>query len=53
MTKLTLNVTDLRVASFETDDKPAAVNVITGTVCLTRQTLYDTCCSPSGPVVCG
>ncbi|HEU4556797.1 MAG TPA: hypothetical protein VFS20_03070 [Longimicrobium sp.] len=48
MKKLTLDVADLRVASFETDDKPVAVNAITGTVCLTRQTLYDTCCSPTG-----
>jgi hypothetical protein len=53
MKKLTLDMTDLRVASFETDDAPLAVQAITGTVCLTRQTLYDTCCSPSGPVVCG
>jgi len=52
MTKLALNVSDLRVASFETDDRPAAPSAITGTTCLTRQTLYDTCCSPTGPVVC-
>ena len=46
MTKLTLNVADLRVASFETDDKAMAPSAITGTICLTMQTMYETCCSP-------
>lgn len=46
--RLTLNVDDLRVASFETVDadenEPAAV--ITGKICVTRPTLYGTCCTP-------
>ncbi|HET7234287.1 MAG TPA: hypothetical protein VFJ16_30015 [Longimicrobium sp.] len=46
MPKLTLDVADLRVATFETDGKPMAPSAITGTICLTRQTLYETCCSP-------
>lgn len=46
MPKLTLNVADLRVASFETDDEPKAPHAITGTICLTMQTMYETCCSP-------
>ena len=44
MTKLTLNVADLRVASFETGDRPGAAGAITGTTCLTL-TLLNTCCS--------
>lgn len=41
MTKLTLDVADLRVASFETD-KPEAPSAITGTTCLTL-TLHQCC----------
>jgi len=46
MNKLSLNIDELRVDSFETvreDDAPAA---ITGTVCITRPTVYGTCCTP-------
>jgi hypothetical protein len=48
MNKLTLNVDDLRVASFETDDRneAEAPGAITGTPCVTRPTLYGTCCTP-------
>ena len=45
MKKLKLDVADLRVASFEPDESQA-VHAITGTPCLTRQTVYETCCSP-------
>ncbi|HEX9939602.1 MAG TPA: hypothetical protein VGB15_20875 [Longimicrobium sp.] len=41
MKKLTLDVADLRVASFETD-KPEAPGAITGTTCLTL-TLHQCC----------
>ncbi|HET7464336.1 MAG TPA: hypothetical protein VFJ82_23965 [Longimicrobium sp.] len=49
MKKLMLDVDDLRIASFETEvpceaDKAAAV--ITGTACITRPTVYGTCCTP-------
>ena len=44
MTKLTLNVADLRVASFETDDEPEPVSAITGTGCWSRPTAGDNCC---------
>ena len=46
MPKLTLNVDDLRVATFETEKEPEAVNVITGQACITRPTVYGTCCTP-------
>lgn len=47
MPKLTLNVDDLRVASFETEKELEAVaNAITGTACITRPTVYGTCCTP-------
>jgi hypothetical protein len=48
MKKLTLNVDDLRVASFETDEshEASAAAAITGTPCVTRPTLYGTCCTP-------
>jgi len=42
MTKLTLNAADLRVASFETDDRPEVPSAITGTTCLTL-TLRECC----------
>jgi hypothetical protein len=48
MNKLTLNVEDLRVASFETEDAPAAeaAAMISGQACITRPTVYGTCCTP-------
>lgn len=44
MNKLNLNVADLRVTSFETDEAGAAAEMVTGTLCLTRFTMYDNCC---------
>jgi hypothetical protein len=47
MKKLTLDVEDLRVASFETEEEEArAAPMITGKVCITRPTVYGTCCTP-------
>jgi len=47
MKKMTLNADDLRVASFETEEMEAvAADAITGTICVTRPTLYGTCCTP-------
>ena len=48
MNKLTLNTEDLRVASFETEDprENDALAAITGTACVTRPTIYGTCCTP-------
>ena len=45
MTKLALNVADLRVTSFDTDDKPEPVSAITGTGCWTYPTRSDACCT--------
>ena len=49
MKKLTLDVEDLRVASFETEEADAeaqAAAMITGKACITRPTIYGTCCTP-------
>ena len=48
MKKLTLNVDDLRVASFETEEQNEAMAaaMITGQICITRPTVYGTCCTP-------
>jgi len=46
MNKLTLNVDDLQVASFETVCEDEAAAAITGTACITRPTVYGTCCTP-------
>ena len=48
MNKLNLNVDDLRVTSFETDEpnEGEVAAMITGTVCVTRPTVYGTCCTP-------
>ena len=48
MKKLTLNVDDLRVASFETEEQSEAqaAAMITGQACVTRPTIYGTCCTP-------
>jgi hypothetical protein len=48
MPKIELNLDRLEVVSFVTehpceDNGPAA---ITGTVCVTRPTIYGTCCTP-------
>lgn len=45
MKKLTLDMADVRVASFETNDEPVTVNVVTGPWCITRPSGYNTCCS--------
>ncbi len=47
--KLALDVDDLRVASFETEaesEANTAVAAITGKACVTRPTIYGTCCTP-------
>lgn len=49
MTKLSLNVDELRVESFQTvreDGEGSAAAVITGKACITRPTVYGTCCTP-------
>lgn len=47
MTKLSLNIDELRVDSFETvREDDAAAAVITGKICITRPTVYGTCCTP-------
>lgn len=48
MQKLTLNVEDLQVSSFETEDgrEAEAAAAITGKACVTRPTIYGTCCTP-------
>jgi len=48
MKKLTLNVDDLRIASFETEEpnEAGAAAMITGSTCITRPTVYGTCCTP-------
>ena len=48
MKKLALNVDDLRVASFETEvtSETEAAALVTGTACITRPTVYGTCCTP-------
>jgi hypothetical protein len=48
MKKLSLNVDDLRIASFETEEQNEALPVamITGKICITRPTVYGTCCTP-------
>lgn len=49
MTKLNLNIDDLQIASFETealDAAEAAADFITGQACITRPTVYGTCCTP-------
>jgi len=47
MKKLSLNVDDLQVATFETEMREAgAVGAISGTACVTRPTVYGTCCTP-------
>ena len=48
MKKLTLDVDDLRVSSFETEElrEAEAAAAITGQACVTRPTIYGTCCTP-------
>ncbi len=46
MIKLTLNVADLRVASFDTGDRREAFNAVTGTGCWTRPTFFESCTQP-------
>jgi hypothetical protein len=49
MKTLTLNTEDLRIASFETEAQnqaEVAAAAITGTICITRPTVYGTCCTP-------
>lgn len=44
MPKLTLNVADLRVASFEPASEPVAFHAVTGPACVvTKPTLYSCC----------
>lgn len=48
MLKPTLDLDQLEVVSFETEPPEDADNVaaISGTVCVTRPTVYGTCCTP-------
>jgi len=46
MNKLSLNIDDLQVASFETErEDEGAAAAITGPPCYTRPTAYETCCT--------
>ncbi|HVH13545.1 MAG TPA: hypothetical protein VM759_10855 [Longimicrobium sp.] len=46
--KAKLDLDRIQVVSFETEpaDDNAVVAAITGTVCVTRPTVYGTCCTP-------
>ena len=46
MKKLSLDVDELRVDSFETVCEEEVPAVITGKICITRPTVYGTCCTP-------
>jgi hypothetical protein len=48
MQKTKLDVERIEVVSFETEESRDgfAVGAITGTVCVTRPTVYGTCCTP-------
>ena len=47
MKKLTLNVEDLRVTSFDTEEATAAeaAALISGRLCPSKPTAHDTCCT--------
>jgi len=46
--KVRLSVEELSVVSFETEApcEADAVGAITGNACITRPTVYGTCCTP-------
>ncbi|HET6763064.1 MAG TPA: hypothetical protein VFH27_05310 [Longimicrobiaceae bacterium] len=48
MPKITLDFERLEIVSFETESprEDEGVAVISGTICVTRPTLYGTCCTP-------
>jgi len=49
MLKIRLDLDRLEVVSFETEragDDDGAVAAITGQACVTRPTIYGTCCTP-------
>lgn len=46
MKKLSLNVDQLRGDSSETVCEEEVPTVITGKICITRPTVYGTCCTP-------
>ncbi|MFL5386838.1 MAG: hypothetical protein ACJ8GN_30465 [Longimicrobiaceae bacterium] len=48
MKKISLDLDRLEVVSFETEcpREGDAVAMITGTACITRPTVYGTCCTP-------
>jgi hypothetical protein len=48
MQKTRLDLDQIQVVSFETEpaDEGQAVEVITGKACVTRPTVYGTCCTP-------
>lgn len=48
MQKNKLDLSRIDVMSFETElpREPASAGVITGTPCVTRPTIYGTCCTP-------
>lgn len=47
MQKTKLDLDRIKVVSFETEPaEEQAVEAITGSVCVTRPTVYGTCCTP-------
>jgi hypothetical protein len=48
MQKIKLDLNRIQVVSFETEspDDTAVVEVISGKACITRPTVYGTCCTP-------
>ena len=49
MPKIRLDLDQLEVVSFETErqrEEQAGPAMISGTACVTRPTLYGTCCTP-------
>ncbi|MBB4638762.1 hypothetical protein [Longimicrobium terrae] len=48
MRKSKLDLTRIDVVSFETESSHdvCGANVITGNVCVTRPTIYGSCCTP-------
>lgn len=48
MQKITLDLDLIEVVSFPTEpeDDTNSVAAISGTVCVTRPTIYGTCCTP-------
>jgi hypothetical protein len=46
MPKVKLDIDGLEVVSFVTERESDGAAAITGTACITRPTVYGTCCTP-------